>query len=135
MTERYVIVVGSDGSDGSVAALKWAVQEAAVRGGSVRVVRAWSPGEFGTNDEMGALALQALQGDVKTALDGDAPVPVETVAVQGHPSAVLLEQSKDADMLVVGSRGLGGFTGLLLRSVGQSVLKHEGAATVVIVRR
>jgi nucleotide-binding universal stress UspA family protein len=133
-TQQYRIVVGFDGSDGSKRALAWAVQEARERHGKLTVVRVWSPGEFGSDEEQAQLAQKGLDEDVK-AFFGQQPAPDYSVhAEQGHAAKVLITLGQQADMLVVGSRGHGGFAGLLLGSVGMQVATHEGAPAVVIVR-
>lgn len=135
-TEKpYRIVVGFDGSEGSRPALVWAAEEARAKDAHLDVVRAWTPGEFGTDEEMGQLAQKGLDEDVETFFDGRRSPSVFTHAEQGHAAKVLLRQSQGADMLVVGSRGHGGFAGLLLGSVGHHVSTHDGAPVVVIVRR
>lgn len=131
----YRIVVGFDDSDGSRRALSWAAEEARQRQAHLDVVRAWTPGEFGTDKEMGELAQKGLDEDVEAFFDGKRGLNVSTHAEQGHAAKVLLHHGQGADMLVVGSRGHGGFTGLLLGSVGHHVSTHDGAPVVVIVRR
>ena len=132
---EYRLVVGFDGSDGSRLALIWAAGEARHRNARLEIVRAWTPGEFGTNEEMGVLAHQHLDKDVEAVLGQPPDGDVVTIAEQGHAAKVLLHQAQGADMLVVGSRGHGGFTGLLLGSVGLHVATHDSAPIVVIVRR
>lgn len=132
--EKYSIVVGFDGSEGSAAAMRWAVAEAERRGAAITAVRAWSTGEFGTLEEMAEVAQKTLDADVAAIVGDDPGVPVATVAERGPAAKVLLRNSHDADMVVVGSRGHGGFTGLLLGSVGQQVATHAGAPVVVIIR-
>lgn len=129
----YKIVVGFDQSDSSRRALMWAVQQAAGRGGAVEVVNAWTPGEFGSYQEQAQIAQKKL-GDAVSETIGQAGVRVDTVAERGHPGHVLIERSKGADMLVVGSRGRGGITSALLGSVGEYAATHAGAPVVVIVR-
>jgi nucleotide-binding universal stress UspA family protein len=134
-TERpYRIVVGFDGSEGSRRALTWAITEAGLRQAQVDVIRAWTPGEFGTDQEMAQLAQKGLDEDVQAFFGGTPPPNVSTQADQGHAARVLLRHGQDVDMVVVGSRGRGGFTGLLLGSVSHQVATHEGAPVVVIVR-
>lgn len=137
------IVVGVDGSPGSRAALRWAHDEARLRGATLEAVSVWqypmssSLTAFGTmpppedlgNDARGAL-LATLSEEGAGATD---EVPVTTVVAEGAPAAALLEAAKDADLLVVGSRGRGGFTGLLLGSVSQQCASHA-ACPVVVVR-
>lgn len=131
---RYSIVVGFDGSEGSAAAMRWAVAEAERRDAEITAVRAWSTGEYGTLDEMAEIAQKTLDADVAAIVGDVAGARVATVAERGPAAKVLLRNSHDADMVVVGSRGHGGFTGLLLGSVGQQVATHAGAPVVVIIR-
>jgi nucleotide-binding universal stress UspA family protein len=132
---QFRLVVGFDGSEGSRRALAWAADEARRRSARLEVVRAWTPGEFGTNEEMATLAQKRLEDDLASALDAWPEGDVVAVAEQGHAAKVLLEHAQGADMLVVGSRGHGGFTGLLLGSVGVHVATHDSAPVVVVVRR
>lgn len=131
---QYRIVLGFDGSDGSRRALAWAADEARRRQAVLDVVRAWSPGEFGTDREQTQIAQKRLDDDVQAFFSEEPPPDLTTHAEQGHAGKVLLNHGQEADMLVVGSRGLGGFTGLLLGSVGHQVSTHEAAPVVVIVR-
>jgi nucleotide-binding universal stress UspA family protein len=133
-SQQYRMVVGFDGSDGSRRALAWAADEARLRSARLQVVRAWTPGEFGTDQEQGQLAQERLDEDVRAFFAGQRPPNLATHAEQGHAGKVLLTHGQQADMLVVGSRGHGGFTDLLLGSVGHQVSTHAGAPVVVIVR-
>lgn len=132
------IVVGVDGSPPSEAALRWALADAALRHGGVQVVHSWEPmvlyGPVIGADPYDVEAVEAsaerLVDDMVTAA---APtVPVERTVVAGGPASSLLEAAKDADLVVVGRRGLGGFGRLLLGSVSDHVVRHA-AATVVVV--
>jgi nucleotide-binding universal stress UspA family protein len=131
---QYLVVVGFDGSEGGTRALAWAAGEVQVHDARLRVVRAWTPGEFGTDQEQAEIMQKRLDENVATVLGTQGSVAVETVVEQGHAAKVLLHQAANADMLVVGSRGHGGFAGLLLGSVSQHVATHSGAPVVVIVR-
>jgi nucleotide-binding universal stress UspA family protein len=144
------IVVGVDPSEGGKAALRFAFDEAKLRGARLRVVHAWQFGPFGYIDTLGregsypavGADLSDLHDAAEAALDDTlreviaeaARVDVERRVVEGGPGAVLVEESRGADLVVVGSRGLGGFTGLLLGSVGQQCA-HHAACPVVIVHR
>lgn len=130
---EHTIVVGYDGSEGAEHALDWAIGEAKMRGDKLCIVKAWTPGEFGIDTEMEDYAEQQLQQEMADRMK-DAGVPWEAITLRGPAAKVLLEHSADADMLVVGSRGHGGFTGLLLGSVSQQVASHAGATVVVIAR-
>ena len=128
------IVVGFDGSDGSRKALLWAAGEARLRGARVDVVRAWMPGEFGTDEEFAHIMDKKLEEEVHSVLGDDPGFEWNRTAEHGRPAKVLIEFARGADMLVVGSRGHGGFTGLLIGSVSQQVTTHASAPVVVVVR-
>ena len=135
------IVVGVDGSAGARAAAAFALREARLRQARLRLVAAWHlpvavfPGGFTPavqgQDELEALARAALDECV-VAL-GDTEVEIETKIRAGRPAEVLIQESADdAELLVVGSRGLGGFRGLLLGSVGQQCAHHAHCPVVVV---
>jgi nucleotide-binding universal stress UspA family protein len=132
--QQHRIVVGFDGSEGSRRALAWAADEARLRLAVLEIVRAWMPGEFGTDEEQGRIAQERLDDDIRAFFAEQPPPDLAVHAEQGHAGKVLLSHGQGADMLVVGSRGHGGFTGLLLGSVGHQVSTHAGAPVVVIVR-
>lgn len=139
-----VIVVGVDGSEHSKAALRWAVQEAALRGAGVRAVHAWQvypalyPGTHITAtdfDEVRAQAGSFVEDFVAEVVPEHEGVEIEAVAVQGESVApALVDAAADAELLVVGSRGLGGFRGLLLGSVSQQCVHHATCPVVVLPR-
>jgi nucleotide-binding universal stress UspA family protein len=133
--QRYVITVGFDGSEGARRALDWAVDQARQRAAELHIVRSWTPGEFGSDAEKEHYAQSSLDDQVADLRKSAPGLEVTTTVERGHAAQVLLEQAKNADMLVVGSRGHGGFAGLLLGSVSQQVSTHDGAPVVVIVRR
>jgi nucleotide-binding universal stress UspA family protein len=135
-------VVGVDDSQGARVALRWAAQHAAATGGRLRVVHAYEfpiawidayvpelP-EWRQRAQRGAAELtQQLVSDV---IDADAREGVEVAAVEGNPADVLHHESRDAAVVVVGSRGRGGFTGLLLGSVSQRVAQHAACPVVIV---
>lgn len=132
------IVVGIDGSPGSQAALAWALDEARLRGAAVEAVRVWSwpmpyvgPGMAGLDPRLLEEGEQALLDEALDGVDTDG-VDVGKVLVEGPAAQRLLEHAKGADLLVVGSRGRGGFKGLLLGSVSQQVVHHSRIPVVVI---
>ena len=138
------IVVGVDGSECSLAALRFAVAEARLHKAQLRVVYAWAvppvstyhEAEHAIRTDFDGIYDQAkewLDGVVKEALADEPDVPVEKTLVEGPPAAALVAAAKDATLLVVGSRGLGGFKALLLGSVGQQCA-HYATCPVVIVR-
>ena len=136
---RELIVVGVDGSENSRQALRWAVEEARLRRARVRVVHAWWVYPM-VADDMEAPPLTndaggALQTFVAETLGEEQDVDVDAVVVQGQQaSAALVDAAKDAVLLVVGSRGAGGFSSLLLGSVSQQCAQHA-SCPVAIVRR
>ena len=137
------IVVGVDGSANSIAALRWAVAEAKLRGCAVRAVHAWEYPYSALAAPIGAAPppLMDLQEAAVATLDkaiADAAladdVVVKRVVCQGSPSQVLLEDTENdsAELLVVGARGHGGFAGLLLGSVATQVTHHVEIPTVIV---
>jgi nucleotide-binding universal stress UspA family protein len=134
------IVVGVDGSAASVSALRWALREAQLRGGEVRVVHAWSYPVASTFHEASHVmklpfaenAASVLEKCIAAA-EPDPGVDVEKTVVEGPAAPALIEAARDASLLVVGSRGLGGFSGLLLGSVSQQCA-HHAACPLVIIR-
>lgn len=136
------IVVGVDASEGSRAALRWAFEEAALRRCPLVAVTVWQYPVLTTLPAFGALPpIEDLSEEAATALrqvldeEGvatTADVEVETVVAEGAAAASLLEAAGDADLLVVGSRGHGGFTGMLLGSVSQHVVNHAPCPVVVV---
>lgn len=128
------VVVGVDGSDLSAPAIRFAFEAAARRGARLTAVRAWSAPasifpELVVEQEARELLLAALEGDRRRFPE----VEVEVKLVGDHAGRALVEESSDAELVVVGSRGRGGFQGLLLGSVSQAVLQHA-ACPVAVVR-
>jgi nucleotide-binding universal stress UspA family protein len=136
------IVVGVDGSDGAVQALRFAIEEAKIRGAELRAVSAWHvpPAVYGAGwapastdlDEFRKLAEESLRQSVEEAGSTEAGIEVTPVVREGHPVDVLLEESEGADLLVLGTRGLGGFKGLLLGSVSQQCAHHSTCPVVIV---
>lgn len=138
-TPRSRIVVGVDGSEPSKAALRWAVRMAPVTGGTIEAVSVWSyPTTFGLG--MGLPSDWRPDLDAATSLDttldevfgSDRPAGLTTTVREGGAAQELLDVSADAGMLVVGSRGHGGFTGLLLGSVSAACAEHATCPVLVI---
>lgn len=131
------LLVGVDGSDGSVLALRRAAAIAAAMGGSVRVVTCWTYPVLVTAEEAIPFDLleqgaEEAQNEALTAAFGaDRPERLETAIVQGGASRVLVEESRNADLVVVGSRGHGGFAGLLLGSVSTACAEHAHCDVLV----
>ncbi len=137
------IIVGVDGSQTSFRALEWAIDEARLRGDHITAVHAWDflvpigPVGMVTAPYVPAIdfeaeARAALANVVKEVTGGTDDPPIEEVVVRGTAAHVLIELSKAADLLVVGSRGLGGFRGLLLGSVGAQCVHYAHCPVVVI---
>jgi nucleotide-binding universal stress UspA family protein len=145
MTEIKQIVVGVDGSDSSRAALAWAYDEAAHHAAAITAVAAWHPPALPMTPPYGSIPPEGYvsqpQRDALDLLDRfvaeldvrEPAVDVRTVVAEGNPAQVLIERSKDADLIVLGSRGHGGFRGMLLGSVSQHLVAHA-ACPVVVVR-
>jgi len=137
------IVVGIDGSDQSKEALRWALDEARLRGASLEVVYAWTmpvyvgygvaPAAAVDPAELQQAAQERVDGAVHDVVGDKSDVQIERKAVEGLAAATLVDEADGADLLVVGSRGHGGFTGLLLGSVSQQC-SHHAPCPVVIVR-
>ncbi len=138
------IVVGVDGSEGSRAALRFALEEAALRGAEVDAVATWQAPPYAYTgvavappvldlSESAEAALDEAVTQERAALDGHtAEVVVNQVVVHGAAAPVLIERSREADLLVVGSRGFGGFRGLLLGSVSHQCASHAHCPVVVV---
>jgi nucleotide-binding universal stress UspA family protein len=151
-----VIVVGVDGSAGSDVALRWAAAEARLRGTGLRVVHVYHlPHIPLTEVGVGAAAGMALpaaytdEGErlrrtveeqarrviddaLERAGESIAGPNVERVVVEGPPAQTLIESARGADLLVIGSRGRGGFLGLLLGSVSHQCAHHPPCPLVIL---
>ena len=136
------IVVGVDGSQSGQEALRVAVQEARLRGARLRAVTAWhmttvaygsagfTPGfDPALLEESASAALDAALAELgEQAHD----IAIEKVVRMGQPAQVLVEEARGADLLVVGSRGHGGFVGLLLGSVSHQCALHAICPIVIV---
>ena len=136
---RPVIVVGIDGSASSRNALRWAKDEARMRGASLRLIHSWElptiSGAIEPNVPRASLTERAerVLSEATEAVPGCAELDITSEIAASLPARALIEASNDADLVVVGSRGVGGFKGLLLGSVAQQV-SHHSECPVVIVR-
>jgi nucleotide-binding universal stress UspA family protein len=134
------IVVGIDGSQPSRTALRWAAAEAGRRGADLRVLMAyewaWFGARFPAGGDLERQALEVVQRIVDEAVDeakaAQPGVSITGVAVPGGPARILLEAGESAALIVVGNRGRGGFTSLLLGSVSQQVATHARTPVVVV---
>lgn len=134
---RGRIVVGADGSPGSHDALRWAAHYAGVTGRSVLLVTAWHfPMMYGTVPAPGvdfeAEGRQVLDDALKTAEAEFPGVHFETLLMPGRAADCLIWASDGAEVLVIGSRGHGGFTGMLLGSVSMHCVGHAHCPVVVV---
>ncbi|SDD58924.1 universal stress protein [Glycomyces harbinensis] len=134
------IVVGVDGSPASVKALGWALGQAELTGAKVEAVQAWEvPVMYGTGmmvlpggEEFDAAAKRSLEASIAQAAEGRPNVQVEATTVAGHPAKTVIDLAEGADLLVVGSRGHGGFVGTLVGSVSQYCVAHATCPVVVV---
>lgn len=138
------IVVGADGSPAGNAALRWAIRHAELTGDAVEAVIVWQFPVIGASYgwagvavtegmDLRAIAEKTLSQVIDEATAHDPAVTIEPRVIEGYPASVLVEQSADADLLVVGSRGHGTFAEALLGSVSQHC-SHHASCPVVIVR-
>ena len=151
MSDR--IVVGVDGSDGAREALAWAVEEARLRGARLVAVHTWQmpPLGAGASDPFGtgagafdpslntdlierveAGAAQLLEREL-AAVDTSG-IEVEKLVESRNPADALIDAARGANLLVVGTRGHGGFKGLLLGSVSQQASHHAPCPVVIVPR-
>ena len=135
------IVVGVDGSEVAGAALAFAVEEARLRGASLDAVIAWhepytaaSIAPIAPDPGVYTDAATSTLDESLAAVDAGG-VEVRKLVERGGPAEALLRVAEGADLLVVGSRGHGGFTGLLLGSVSQQVVHHATCPVVVVPLR
>jgi nucleotide-binding universal stress UspA family protein len=138
------IVVGVDGSECATAALEFAAEEAALRSARLRIVCVWDMPAIayggGYTPPLDEQTFQAFRTSAERIADEAAQtakrlqptVDCELQVVEGQPAAVLLEQAADATLVVVGNRGRGGFTSLLLGSVSHQVVHHASCPVVVV---
>ena len=135
------IVVGVDGSDGSDRALQWALEQAAATGAEVDAVLAYDI-PLAWIDVDSEYQAPMIEQAAKKAADtlrviladhvGDSNVTVRPLVIEGTAADALVTASRAADLLVVGSRGRGGFTGLLLGSVSQRCVERSSCPVVVV---
>ncbi len=132
------IIVGVDGSPSSNAALEWAAQEAELRGSTLELIHAWNYPNLGYGGYVAVLEdfekdAAALLDEVVASVRKNYPsLKLVSSLIQGPTAQTIMDRAKEADMVVVGSRGRGGFSGLLLGSVGQQLVHHCPAPVVII---
>jgi nucleotide-binding universal stress UspA family protein len=131
------IVVGIDGSEQSQAALRWTIEQARLTGAAVDAVTAWRfPASYGMSVVAADLdvegeATKMLSETVADVVRGASEVPVRQMVGEGPPAEVLLNTAKGADLLVVGSRGRGGFASAVLGSVSLACVLHATCPVLV----
>jgi nucleotide-binding universal stress UspA family protein len=151
------IVVGVDGSAGSDAALRWALAEARLRGSRLRLVHAYETPRMPVSDVglgvVGGMAVptgvteeteelrRVVETEARSLIDdalgraGDEAtggLEIDRIPAHGPPAATLIESARNAELLVLGSRGRGGFLGLLLGSVSQQCAQHPPCPVVIL---
>jgi nucleotide-binding universal stress UspA family protein len=151
-TQAGAVVVGVDGSPGAGEALRWALAEARLRKVPLRIVHAWTYGYAGATaggygnlgyigsfastggsaSDLGRVAEEGLETAISEVVGETTDVQIERRVVEGGAAAVLLDAAATGDLLVVGSRGHGGFAGLLLGSVSQQCVHHAQCPVVVV---
>ena len=156
-TKTGAVVVGVDGSAGAQKALDWAIAEARLRNALLRIVHAWNYGQniIGPGAYMGETGLTGMsagymgsigldsrelrrttENELTMALGNVAKevtdLKIERQVVEGGPPEILFGAVAKDDLLVVGSRGRGGFAGLLLGSVSQQCVQHAPCPVVVV---
>jgi len=138
------IVVGVDGSGDSHEALEWAVKHAALEHTPLTVLvvhevvaSAWTGNpivypEDRPDEEKARQGAQEAVNKIISGMAGAKPESVTVRAVSGMPANALIEASRDADLVVVGSRGAGGFSNLMMGSVSSKVVSHAECPVVVV---
>ncbi len=136
---EHRIVVGVDGSMASKAALRWALRQAQLTGAVVEAVTAWEfPAVYGypapiiDSVNLEELATSVVRDAIAEAAPGADASRIYYKVVEGNAASALLRESAGADLLVVGSRGHGGFVEALLGSTGQHCVHHATCPVVVI---
>jgi nucleotide-binding universal stress UspA family protein len=138
--EKSIIVVGVDESESSRRALAWAAKEALRRGSTLEVVTTWSwdavegaPLAAVDPEAMSEIAEGTQKDAIATILAPMDPRPAYArIVVQASPAAALVEASKTADLLVVGTHGRGPVRTFLLGSVSQAVIRHSACPVVIM---
>jgi nucleotide-binding universal stress UspA family protein len=134
---NHRVVAGVDGSAASLRAIEWAVRHAELIGATLEIVTAWEwpntfgwsviPSEFNPKQD----AQKLLESLVASLREAHPHVAITWKVVEGHPAPVLLNASKGADLLVVGSRGHGEFVGMLIGSTSEHCVANATCPVVV----
>jgi nucleotide-binding universal stress UspA family protein len=133
------IVVGVDGSAPSLKALEWAAHQAQLTGSRLEALATWEwPSSYGwaipipSDFNPAAEAKDVLDRVLKAIHDGHPDLEIRTHISEGRPAPTLVEASREADLLVVGSKGHGEFAGMLLGSVSEHCVHHAHCPIVVV---
>ena len=132
------IVVGTDGSPTSIAALDWAVNQAELTGATLEVIMTWEwPSSYGwsavPDNYKPAEDFEDLLAKVMAPIRQAHPdLSIQATVVEGHPAPLLVRASRGADLLVVGSRGHGEFAGMLLGSVSEHCVTNAQCPVLVL---
>lgn len=136
--EPATIIVGVDGSESSIEALRQSEKLAMALGARVKAMVCWNfptvyqvPFSLGSIDFKGA-AQDVLDHSIERAFGLDWPENLTTDLVQGHARPTLIEASREAALLVLGRRGFGGFTGLLMGSVSSACAAHAHCPVLIV---
>ena len=133
------ILVGIDGSDSSIEALRGAVRIAAAMNAHIRAIIAWESPALYYKFPQSSLtpdddAKTTLSNALMQAFGNELPANLDSAVLRGRTAQLLIEQSENADMLVLGSRGHGGFAGLLLGSVSAACAQHARCPVLIMHR-
>ena len=142
VAKKNAVVAGIDGSSSAVRAAVWAGVEAVRRGCSLRLVQVYAlpqvtaPIAFGTTEQVRAGLAERAEGwlaEARTAVLAEHPeLEIATAAREWSPVTALIQESQHAELVVLGSRGLGGFTGLLVGSTAVAVVAHARCPIIVV---
>lgn len=133
------IVVGVDGSEPSKAALRWALRQAELTGGWLSAVISWdAPPIYGweaapSREDLNTDAAHVLREVIDEVTSGSTDITIEREIANGHPAKALLNSAEQAELLVLGNRGRGGFSKALLGSV-TAYITHHATCPVLVVR-
>jgi len=134
-----LIVVGVDGSEPSIEALKWAAHQARLTGAALEVIATWEyPTSLGWSPawppdwDPAGVATKALGEVIEKVLGRDADLEIRQRVIEGNAAPALVSAARHADLLVVGSRGHGAFAGMLLGSVSEHCATHSPCPVVII---
>jgi nucleotide-binding universal stress UspA family protein len=139
-TTKPLIVVGVDGSEPSKEAMRWAIKQAQLTGAELRVVTAWHPPTLGhgtvtplaVDIDYEKASKETLRREIEEVAGPTPVIPMSMRLVAGLPARELVAAAEGADLLVVGSRGHGAFTGMLLGSVSSHCVSQASCPVAVI---